>query len=192
MHVEKPGIKSAAAPNRNVVSRRVARQRVEARTTEFDCSGIAELFDKQAALDKQAAPKAIEPDLEADIEIAEGTPDDNAARASGRLAHTMRRGAPELASGSQPNPVPSRLPLPAPDLTPQPMSFEDFEAFEAQMAAPVMIVDPPTAGVTTAIAAVTDATLTPRARRSGMRLWWIVGVLAFVASSLALVAALRI
>ena len=90
--------KPAAPPNRNVVARRVAvRPRVEARTTEFDCRGIAELLDAQ-----EAAPKPVEPDLEADIEIGMASSATTAPRTPSRLAHTMRRPGAELARGSQP------------------------------------------------------------------------------------------
>jgi hypothetical protein len=167
--------KPAAPPNRNVVARRVAvRPRVEARTTEFDCRGIAELLDAQAA-----APKPIEPDLEADIEIGTSSSTTTSPRTQSRLAHTLRRDGADLARGSQPIVIAAAvaepklaLPLPAPPVgtmltTPMPVLMASILASDS-----TLVPDPE---VTT--------------RRS--RIWWLVAVAAFVLSGLALLDALR-
>jgi hypothetical protein len=176
--------KPAASPNRNVVARRVAvRPRVEARTTEVDCRRIAELLDAQAA-----APKPIEPDLEADIEIGTSSTATTSPRMSSRLAHTLRRDGAELARGSQPiviaavaEPIPRpvvgpslALPLPAPPVN-------------ATLTAPMPVL------MATILAS--DSTLVPdlpaQMTPARSRIWWLVAVAAFVMSGLALLDALR-
>jgi hypothetical protein len=162
-----------APPNRNVVARRVAvRPRVEARTTEFDCRGIAELYDARAA----APPVA--PDLEAEIEIATDSTEAGPARASSRLAHTLRRDGADIAHGSQPIVVPAQraLPLPAPPSPP----------VEPVPAATMTTTPMP---VLMASMLAGDSAVEPTPARS--RIWWIVAAAALVMSSLALLGALR-
>ena len=171
--------KPAAPPNRNVVARRVAiRPRVEARTTEFDCSRIAELLDAQAA-----APKPVEPDLEADIEIATSSSEPSTVRGPSRLAHTMRRPGAELARGSQPIAV-------APE--PEPI-------VELKPAAPTSATATTPMPVLMAEILVHDSTLVPdptpqppptfeTSGSSGK--WWIVAIVAVVVSGLGLLGTL--
>jgi hypothetical protein len=162
--MEKPAI-----PNRNVV--RKVRPRVEARTTEFDCRGIAELLDAQAA-----APKPIEPDLEADIEIATSSSEASTIRGPSRLAHTMRRPGAELARGSQPivmarvepEPIiepPPRMPLGTSATTPMPVLMAEI--------------------------LVHDSTMVPDLAPARSRIWWAIAVVAVLVSGLALLAAVR-
>lgn len=164
--MEKP-----APPNRNVVARRVAvRPRVEARTTEFDCRGIAELLDAQAA-----APKPIELDLEADIEIGTSSSPTSSPRTPSRLAHTLRRDGSELARGSQP------IVIAAPVL-------ESLESIVELAPPPPM---PPGTMATTPMpvlmaAILASGTLVPDLAPARSRIWWIVAVAAFVMSGLAL------
>jgi hypothetical protein len=173
--------KPAASPNRNVVARRVAvRPRVEARTTEVDCRRIAEL------LDAQAAPKPIEPDLEADIEIGTSSTATLSPRTPSRLAHTLRRDGAELARGSQPiaialaepavvgPPIALALPLPAPPMN-------------ATVTTPMPVLR--------ATILASDSTLVPDLTQqmpARSRIWWgAVAIAAFVVSGLALLDALR-
>ena len=174
--MEKP-----APPNRNVVARRVAvRPRVEARTTEFDCRGIAELLDAQAA-----APKPIELDLEADIEIGTSSSPTSSPRTPSRLAHTLRRDGSELARGSQPIVIaaPAEPVLePVVELAPPPMPPGTM----ATTPMPVLMASI-LASDSTLVPDLTGPDLAP----ARSRIWWIVGVTAFVTSGLALLAALR-
>jgi hypothetical protein len=175
--------KPAAPPNRNVVARRVAvRPRVEARTTEFDCRRIAELLDAQAA-----APKPVEPDLEADIEIATSSSEPSTVRGPSRLAHTMRRPGAELARGSQPIAV---APEPEPVVEP---------IVEVKPAAPTSATATTPMPVLMAEILVHDSTLVPdltpqppptfeTSGSSGM--WWIVAIVAVVVSGLGLLGTL--
>jgi hypothetical protein len=194
--MEKP-----APPNRNVVARRVAvRPRVEARTTEFDCRGIAELLDAQAA-----APKPIELDLEADIEIGTSSSHTSSPRTPSRLAHTLRRDGSELARGSQPiviaAPVSvSAVSVPAVSVPAAPVPAVPVPAVPVvepiiELAPPppmpvrTMVTTPMPVLMATILAS--DSTLVPDLAPARSRLWWIVGVAAFVVSGLALLAALR-
>ncbi len=171
--------RNVVAPSRNVVARRAARPRIEARTTEFDCSGIAALYDAHAA-----APIDADPDLEAEIEIA--TDPDDAAIEPGRggVAHTLRRGG-EIAAGSQPY----ALPLAAPEQTP--VNTADVLAYieaEPDEPAPAVTTPMPSDMLEMLAGAAAFQAPTPLARA---RVWWVVGVLAFVASALALILAVR-
>jgi hypothetical protein len=180
--------KPAAPPNRNVVARRVAvRPRVEARTTEVDCRRIAELLDAQAA-----APKPIDPDLEADIEIGTSTSTTTSPRTPSRLAHTLRRDGSELARGSQPIVIAAAVAEPIVEPIIEPIIEPKLE---------LPLPPPPVATLTTpmpvlmATILASDSTLVPdptlevTTRRS--RIWWVVAIAAFVLSGLALVDALR-
>ncbi|HEX7699399.1 MAG TPA: hypothetical protein VF403_01675 [Kofleriaceae bacterium] len=180
--MEKP-----APPNRNVVARRVAvRPRVEARTTEFDCRGIAELLDAQAA-----APKPIELDLEADIEIGTSSSPTSSPRTPSRLAHTLRRDGAELARGSQPIVIAAPVEIAAPA---EPVLEPVFESIVELAPPPPM---PPGTMATTPMPVLmasilaSDSTLVPDLAPARSRIWWIVAVAAFVMSGLALLAALR-
>lgn len=163
--MEKP-----APPNRNVVARNV-RPRVEARTTEFDCRGIAVLLDAQ-----EAALKPVAPDLEADIEIATTTSSEICTARPSRLAHTMRRPGAELARGSQPMVVtPEEPPLvevkpPAPATTPMPVLMAEILVHDSTL--------------------VPDPTREPRIVAGSTGAWWIAATAAVVVSGLALLAAL--
>jgi hypothetical protein len=177
--------KPAAPPHRNVVARRVAvRPRVEARTTEFDCSRIAELLDAQ-----DAARKPVEPDLEAEIEVATSSSEPSTVRDKSRLAHTMRRPGAELARGSQPIVVAAAEPVPV------------VEPVVELIAEPIVATTPATTAtklmpVLMAEILVHDSTRVPdrtpqvwqASSTSGT--WWIVAIVAVVVSGLALLGAL--
>jgi hypothetical protein len=177
-------MEKSAPPNRNVVARRVAvRPRVEARTTEFDCRGIAELLDAQAA-----APKPIELDLEADIEIGTSSSPTSSPRTPSRLAHTLRRDGSELARGSQPIVVAAAVAEPIVE----PIS-EPIVEFVPQMPFGTTLTTPMPVLMATILAS--DSTLVPDLTGPDLaparsRIWRIVAVAAFVVSGLALLAAL--
>ena len=160
--------KPAARASQNIVQRRVpaARARVEARTTEFDCTGIASLYDAHEAAAKQATP-----DLEAEIEIETTDTSDAETKRGGRLAHTLRR---DGARGSQPavDITPRALPLPAP--APEPIT-------------PNITVPMP---VMMATELAQEAALEPPMTQPASRTWWIVAGAAVVTSGLALVGVL--
>ena len=164
--MEKP-----APPNRNVVARRVAvRPRVEARTTEVDCRRIAELLDAQAA-----APKPIEPDLEADIEIATDSATARPKTAPSRLAHTLRRDGTEIARGSQPIVIAAASPPTPPSVEPSAMPNGTMTTTPMPVLMASMLAS--------------ESTLAPTPPRS--RIWWLVAGAALLMSTLALVGALR-
>ena len=152
------------------------RPRVEARTTEFDCRSIAELLDAQAA-----APKPIEHDLEADIEIATDSATASPKTAPSRLAHTLRRDGTETARGSQ------QIVIAAPPETPEtPPSVEPSPMPNGTMATTPM---PVLMASMLASESTLDPTFDPPPVRS--RIWWLVAGAALLMSTLALVGALR-
>jgi len=171
--------KPAAPPNRNVVARRVAvRPRVEARTTEIDCSRIAALLDAQ-----EAAPKPIAPDLEAEIEVATSTSEPSTVRTPSRLAHTMRRPGVELARGSQPMVVtPESEPVVAPIVEVKPAAPKITMATKPM---PVLMAE-----ILVHDTLVPDRMLQTPQVSATSGIWWIVAIVAVVVSGLALLGAL--
>ena len=174
-------------PNRNVIDRRApAKPRVESRTTEFDCSGIAELLEAQEA--KQAKAAAAARDLDAEIEIVSALPA-TTPRGVEQRAHTLRRADATPAPSPVPPPtaVASELPAHAPG---------DPVASVASVAsvAPVGPSTPVEPAVTVAMPAVSadlaiEAELAEPAPRASR--WWLVaGAAMLVASAVAVLAAL--
>ena len=79
--------------NRNVVVRPVpVKPRVEARTTEIDCTPFAKLSEDQEPAD-----------LEAEIEVVAALPEVDAPARAARFAHTLPRDASPLATDDEPD-----------------------------------------------------------------------------------------
>ncbi|MEO8841686.1 MAG: hypothetical protein ABI591_00730 [Kofleriaceae bacterium] len=157
---------------------RKVRPRDEARTTEFDCRGIAVLLDAQ---DAARRPAPVAPDLEAEIEIATSSLEPSITRGPSRLAHTMRRPGAELARGSQPMVVtPEEPPI---------VEVKPPANATATTPMPVLLAEILVHG-STLIPDRMRARREPRVIAGSTGVWWIVGTAAVVVSGLALLAAL--